>query len=214
MSKLVDYSSSTPSHSAPSSRSGTPKQRSKKRTQADEEAAFGHFFQGTSDPSKYPIAGKLGEGTFGEVHKSTCKETGKVVALKRILVHSENDGVPITTLREIKLLKALSHPNVVPVVDMILAPGTSPTLQLPPLSAGLTFIFRFAAGDESTQHRGKIFMVFPFADHDLAGLLDNPHVHWDHKLIKLYSMQLLRGTAYLHAVRPPSSTVAVLFSSS
>lgn len=44
-------------------------------------------------------------------------------------------------------------------------------------------------------------MVFPFADHDLAGLLENPQVNWDHKLIKLYSMQLLRGTAYLHAVR-------------
>ena len=76
---------------------------------------------------------------------------------------------------------------MVPVVDMILAPG-----------------------DESTQYRGKIFMVFPFADHDLAGLLENPQVNWDHKLIKLYAMQLLRGTAYLHAVRttlaPPSAT--------
>ncbi|KAL7415057.1 kinase-like domain-containing protein, partial [Mrakia frigida] len=123
-------------------------------------------FVGTSDPSKYPIAGKLGEGTFGEVHKSTTAD-GRVVALKRILVHSENDGVPITTLREIKLLKLLSHPNVVPVIDMILA-------------------------------RGKIFMVFPFADHDLAGLLENPDVSWDQKLIKLYAQQLLQGTNYLH----------------
>jgi serine/threonine-protein kinase BUR1 len=72
------------------------------------------------------------------------------------------------------------------------------------LTDGLSAPFRLA-GDASTQNRGKIFMVFPFADHDLAGLLENPNVHWDHKLIKLYSKQLLRGTHYLHEVCLPSS---------
>lgn len=33
--------------------------------------------------------------------------------------------VPITTMREIKLLKALNHPNVVPVEDMVLEAGAS-----------------------------------------------------------------------------------------
>jgi serine/threonine-protein kinase BUR1 len=49
-------------------------------------------------------------------------------------------------------------------------------------------------------------MVFPFMDHDLAGLIENPDVRFTVKQIKLYSKQLLRGTAYLHAVRPFPST--------
>lgn len=43
-------------------------------------------------------------------------------------------------------------------------------------------------------------MVFPFMDHDLAGLLENPEVHLSHSIVKLYARQLLSGTAYLHRV--------------
>lgn len=50
-------------------------------------------------------------------------------------------------------------------------------------------------------------MVFPFADHDLSGLLENPEVNWDHRLIKLYAQQLLRGTHYLHQVRALRSSL-------
>jgi serine/threonine-protein kinase BUR1 len=33
-------------------------------------------------------------------------------------MHNEKDGFPITALREIKLLKLLSHPNVLRLEDM------------------------------------------------------------------------------------------------
>lgn len=44
-------------------------------------------------------------------------------------------------------------------------------------------------------------MVFPYMDHDLAGLLDNPKVRLTPPQIKTYLKQLLEGTAYLHHVK-------------
>lgn len=50
-------------------------------------------------------------------------------------------------------------------------------------------------------------MVFPYMDHDLAGLLENERVKLSPSQIKLYMKQLLEGTEYMHRVR------ALLFSS-
>jgi serine/threonine protein kinase len=44
-------------------------------------------------------------------------------------------------------------------------------------------------------------MVFPYMDHDLAGLLENQNAKLTEAQIKLYARQLLEGTHYLHAVR-------------
>jgi serine/threonine-protein kinase BUR1 len=43
-----------------------------------------------------------------------------------------------------------------------------------------------------------MYMVFPYMEHDLSGLLDNPSVHFDEPQIKCYMLQLLKGLAYLH----------------
>ena len=43
-------------------------------------------------------------------------------------------------------------------------------------------------------------MVFPFMDHDMTGLLENPNVRFTPPQIKSYMYQLLEGTAYLHVV--------------
>ena len=56
---------------------------------------------------------KLGEGTFGVVHKARHIETGEVVALKRMRLEGEVDGVPATALREISILRELKHDNVI-----------------------------------------------------------------------------------------------------
>ncbi|KAL8707843.1 MAG: hypothetical protein Q9220_007197 [cf. Caloplaca sp. 1 TL-2023] len=91
-------------------------------------------------------------------------------------MHNEKDGFPITALREIKLLKMLSHPNVLRLEEMAV---------------------------ERTKGEGRkkaiMYMVTPYMDHDLSGLLENPKVHFSEPQIKCYMLQLLQGLQYLHA---------------
>ena len=47
----------------------------------------------------------------------------------------------------------------------------------------------------------SVYMVFPYMDHDLAGLLENDRVKLSPSQIKLYMKQLLEGTEYMHRVR-------------
>jgi serine/threonine-protein kinase BUR1 len=46
----------------------------------------------------------------------------------------------------------------------------------------------------------SVYMVFPYMDHDLAGLLENERVKLTPSQIKLYMKQLLEGTEYMHRV--------------
>ncbi|KAL2914297.1 Cyclin-dependent kinase catalytic subunit [Polyrhizophydium stewartii] len=62
---------------------------------------------------------KIGEGTYGVVYKATEKASGQTVALKKIRLETEDEGVPSTAIREISLLKELKHPNVVKLLDII-----------------------------------------------------------------------------------------------
>ena len=52
-------------------------------------------------------------GTYGVVYQGKNRKTGATVALKKIRLESEEEGVPSTAIREISLLKELKHPNVV-----------------------------------------------------------------------------------------------------
>lgn len=62
---------------------------------------------------KYQKKEKLGEGTYGVVFRALNTETGEIVAIKKIRLEKEDDGVPSTAIREISLLKNLKHPNIV-----------------------------------------------------------------------------------------------------
>eukprot|EP00904_Undaria_pinnatifida_P002416 jgi/Undpi1/12175/HiC_scaffold_5.g01851.m1 len=61
---------------------------------------------------RYTKQEKAGQGTYGVVYKSWDNETNEFVALKKIKVELEDDGIPGTALREISLLKELTHPNI------------------------------------------------------------------------------------------------------
>ncbi|KAG8940445.1 serine/threonine protein kinase, CMGC, CDC2/CDK sub, partial [Tulasnella sp. 408] len=89
------------------------------RNEQQEMTAYGRAFKGVSGIDKYVRGKKLGEGTFGQVFEATHKETKAVVALKKILMHNESQGLPITAVREIKLLKKFKHPNVIELVDLV-----------------------------------------------------------------------------------------------
>ncbi|XP_069728337.1 cyclin-dependent kinase 3 [Phaenicophaeus curvirostris] len=62
---------------------------------------------------------KIGEGTYGVVYKARHKHTGQLVALKKIRLDAEVEGVPSTAIREISLLKELKHPNIVRLLDVV-----------------------------------------------------------------------------------------------
>ncbi|KAI1433509.1 kinase-like protein [Xylaria sp. CBS 124048] len=134
-------------------------------------------FKGCSRINDYELLGKLGEGTFGEVHKARSRRTGALVALKKIIMHNEKDGFPITALREIKLLKLLSHQNVLRLEDMAVEHHSKMI---------------------DKRKRPIIYMATPYMDHDLSGLLDNPSVTFTIPQTKCYLLQLLQGLRYLH----------------
>ncbi|KAG0280981.1 Cyclin-dependent kinase catalytic subunit [Linnemannia exigua] len=62
---------------------------------------------------------KIGEGTYGVVYKATHRATGRVVAMKKIRLENEDEGVPSTAIREISLLKELKHNHVVELLDIV-----------------------------------------------------------------------------------------------
>ena len=72
------------------------------------------FSKLNKDPTeRYQKMDKLGEGTYGIVYKARDRYTDEIVALKRIRLENEDDGVPSTAIREIALLKEAKHPNIV-----------------------------------------------------------------------------------------------------
>ena len=102
---------------------------------------------------KYTKLEKVGEGTYGMVYKAKNRETGEIVALKRIRLDSIDEGVPCTAIREISLLKELVHPHIVRLYDVIYT------------ERKLTLVFEFLDQDL------KKFMDFS------GGRLNAPTIH-------------------------------------
>lgn len=138
-------------------------------------------FRGSAKFTEYDqFPEKLGEGTFGIVSKARSKRTGKIVAMKKILMHNEKEGFPITALREVKILKMLCHPNVLRLEEMAVERQQSDEK------------------GKSGKKRATLYMVMPYMDHDLSGMLTNPDITFNEAQIKCYVLQLLEGLRYLH----------------
>lgn len=63
--------------------------------------------------NKYEIISIVGEGAYGVVLKCRNKETGEIVAVKKFKESDEDEIVRKTTLREVKMLRALRQENIV-----------------------------------------------------------------------------------------------------
>ena len=71
-----------------------------------------------------------------QVYRAKNKETGEVVALKRVRMDNEKEGFPITAIREIKILKVLNHKNVVRLQEIVTSKGAEASLNPVPCCSG------------------------------------------------------------------------------
>mmetsp|Transcript_7575 Transcript_7575/g.11464 ORF Transcript_7575/g.11464 Transcript_7575/m.11464 type:complete len:297 (+) Transcript_7575:87-977(+) len=69
--------------------------------------------------NKYQTLEKIGQGTYGIVFKAKDKKTAELLALKKIRLDAEDEGIPSTAIREISLLKQLQHENIVRLYDVV-----------------------------------------------------------------------------------------------
>mmetsp|Transcript_6921 Transcript_6921/g.12272 ORF Transcript_6921/g.12272 Transcript_6921/m.12272 type:complete len:317 (-) Transcript_6921:190-1140(-) len=91
----------------------------------------------------------LGEGTYGKVFKAFHRRTGDPVAMKKMKLDAEEEGVPSTAIREIALLKELTHDNVVKLLDVFCSTNK------------LTLVFEFVENDLKKYMKSKNLMLTP-----------------------------------------------------
>lgn len=116
---------------------------------------------------------QIGQGTFGSVFLGTDKVNGSTVALKRINTEQEENGFPITAIREVKILKALNHPNIVKLKEIV-------------------------TSKDSGKVPKNVFMVFEYLEYDLTGILETREIRLTQDHIKSWTYQLLNGVHYMH----------------
>lgn len=129
------------------------------------------MMQSCRDVDRYEKLNRISEGTYGVVYRGRDICTSTICALKRLKLDREKAGFPLTSVREISVLLALDHPNIVNVSEVVMGQ-------------------RHAIDPRDDQ----IFMVMEYADHDLGSLTHK----WTIAEVKCLMLQLLSGVAYLH----------------
>lgn len=128
-------------------------------------------------PATFDKTNQIGQGTFGKVYKSsyyTKDNELKTVAIKKIPMSSQDEGLPLTAVREIAILQAYHHPNLVELLDIIIAPVKPPN------------------------YRGHVDLVFEYMEHDISALVESK-IQFTQGEIKNIMKQILTGIAYLHS---------------
>ena len=117
----------------------------------------------------YEKLGRIGEGTYGVVYRARDKRDGSIVAMKKVRMDRERDGMPITALREVKILQSSRHPNIINLLRVV------------------------------TGHDWrKVFLVFEYCEHDMSRLLQSMRVPFTEAETKCLIIQLLQAVAFLH----------------
>ncbi|XP_050212556.1 probable serine/threonine-protein kinase At1g54610 [Mercurialis annua] len=117
----------------------------------------------------YDKIDKVGQGTYSNVYKARDRDTGKVVALKKVKFDtSEPESVKFMA-REIMMLQKLDHPNVVKL-----------------------------EGIATSRMQYSLYLVFEFMQSDLATIITRPEGSLTEPQVKLYMQQLLSGLHHCH----------------
>ena len=72
----------------------------------------------TRDVNEFEKLNRVGEGTYGIVYRVRDTKSNDILALKKIRMEKEKDGLPISGLREFSLLMQCSHENIVALKGM------------------------------------------------------------------------------------------------
>ncbi|KAK3673954.1 Cyclin-dependent kinase catalytic subunit [Recurvomyces mirabilis] len=147
-----------------------------------------------STMENYQKMEKIGEGTYGVVYKARDLTTPdqRIVALKKIRLEAEDEGVPSTAIREISLLKEMSDPNIVKLFNIVHADGHKLYLVFEYLDLDLKKYME--ALPVSQGGRGK-----PLPEGVMDGRLG--HMGLGPEMVKKFTYQLVQGTRYCHAHR-------------
>lgn len=91
------------------------------------------------------------------------------MALKKVRFDRARDGVPVTSVRELRVLQECGHPNIVSLKRVVTGPKAD-----------------------------SIFLVFEYCDHDLGRLVDALPRPFSVSEVKCLMLQLLRAVSFLH----------------
>lgn len=122
-----------------------------------------------NEMSVFSIMEQVGEGTYGKVYKAVNVVNMNIVAMKLIRMGNENQGFPITYLREIKNLQRLNHFNIIQLLDVVM-----------------------------DCDKNRTYLVFEYMNHDLLGLMANAKVSFSEGNIYLIISQVLEGLNHCH----------------
>jgi len=126
-------------------------------------------FMGSRTVQVYKRLNTIEEGTYGVVHRAQDQDTGKVVALKKIKMEKTSGSFPITSLREINILMAIDHPNIVKLKEIVIGEDLK-----------------------------SIYMVMEYLDHDMKMLLGQMKQPFRQSEVKTLMRQLLSAVDALH----------------
>ena len=126
--------------------------------------------------SKYEVLEPLGQGAYGLVasarDKTTSKNEGGKIAIKKIEKSFEHRVFAKRTLRELKILRCLQHENIIGIKTILLP--------------------------KSREEFENIYVVLELMESDLSSIIKSPQpLTNDH--IKFFTYQILRGLKYMHS---------------
>ncbi|XVF15019.1 hypothetical protein REPUB_Repub09cG0113400 [Reevesia pubescens] len=117
----------------------------------------------------YDKLAKVGQGTYSNVYKARDRDTGKIVALKKVRFNtSEPESVKFMA-REIMMLQKLNHPNIIRL-----------------------------EGLATSRMQYSLYLVFDFMQSDLTKVISRPGERLTEPQIKCYMQQLLSGLQHCH----------------
>ncbi|TMW55980.1 hypothetical protein Poli38472_008628 [Pythium oligandrum] len=143
---------------------------------------------GTRGMAAYEKIECIGAGTYGQVYMAKNKETEDIVAIKKIRSLNEVQGLPVTTIREIKVLKCLNHRNLVELKEVVVSTENDDDDT------------EFTDKEDTLEHcQGSIYLVLEYVEHDLTGLIDRQYPFSD-IAIKCIMRQLIEVMHHMHSL--------------